>query len=87
MTLSGNNTLSRWPTDRHLLWLLHGVAAIAGAIVLLIVTFLVMSQDRKRFHDPECHDQQHDRSRDRGGSVQQPEQEPVSRPAGQSIVA
>ena len=42
MTLSGNNTLSRWPTDRLLLWLLQGAAAIAGAIVLLIVTFLVM---------------------------------------------
>ena len=42
MTLSGSNTLSRWPTDRLLLWLLRGVAAIAGAIVLLIVAFLVM---------------------------------------------
>lgn len=42
MTSSGSNTLSRWPTDRFLLWLLRGAAAIAGAIVLLIVTFLVM---------------------------------------------
>ena len=42
MTLSGSNTLSRWPTDRLLLWLLRGAAVIAGAIVLLIVVFLVM---------------------------------------------
>jgi len=42
MTLSSSNTLSRWPTDRLLLWLLRGAAAIAGAIVLLIVVFLVM---------------------------------------------
>ncbi|MDC8447492.1 MAG: phosphate ABC transporter permease subunit PstC [Nitrospira sp.] len=42
MTSSGNNTLSRWPTDRLLLWLLCGTATIAGAIVLLIVGFLVM---------------------------------------------
>jgi phosphate transport system permease protein len=42
MTSSTNNTLSRWPTDRLLLWLLRGAAAIAGAIVLLIVAFLVL---------------------------------------------
>lgn len=42
MTSSGSNTLSRWQTDHLLLWLLRGVAAIAGAIVLLIVVFLVM---------------------------------------------
>jgi phosphate transport system permease protein len=42
MTSSGNNTLSRWPTDRLLLWLLRGAAAIAGGIVFLIVAFLVM---------------------------------------------
>ncbi len=42
MISSGSNTLSRWPTDRLLLWLLRGVATIAGAIVLLIVAFLVM---------------------------------------------
>jgi phosphate transport system permease protein len=42
MTSSDSNTLSRWPTDRLLLWLLRGAAAIAGAIVLLIVAFLVM---------------------------------------------
>jgi phosphate transport system permease protein len=42
MISSGSNTLSRWPTDRLLLWLLRGVATIAGAIVLLIVVFLVM---------------------------------------------
>lgn len=34
--------MSRWPIDRFLLWLLRGTATIAGAIVLLIVTFLVM---------------------------------------------
>jgi phosphate transport system permease protein len=42
MTLSDSNTLSRWPTDRLLLWLLRGTAAIAGAIVFLIVAFLIM---------------------------------------------
>lgn len=42
MTSSGSNTLSRWPTDRLLLWLLRGAAAIAGAIVVLIVVFLVL---------------------------------------------
>ncbi|NOT22855.1 MAG: phosphate ABC transporter permease subunit PstC [Nitrospiraceae bacterium] len=42
MISSGSNTLSRWPIDRFLLWLLRGTATIAGAIVLLIVTFLVM---------------------------------------------
>lgn len=42
MTSSHNNTLSLWPTDRLLLWLLRGNAAIAGAIVLLIVAFLVV---------------------------------------------
>jgi phosphate transport system permease protein len=34
--------LSHWPTDRFLLWLLRGVAGIAGAIVLLILAFLIM---------------------------------------------
>jgi phosphate transport system permease protein len=42
MTSSDSNTLSHWPTDRLLLWLLRGTAAIAGAIVLLIVLFLVL---------------------------------------------
>ena len=42
MTSSGSNTLSRRPTDRLLLWLLRGAAAVAGAIVLLIVAFLVL---------------------------------------------
>lgn len=42
MTLSVNNTLSRWPTDRLLLWVLRGVAALAGAIVVLIVIFLIV---------------------------------------------
>jgi len=42
MTSSASNTLSRWPTDRLLLWLLRGAAAIAGAIVVLIVAFLVL---------------------------------------------
>ena len=42
MTSSASNTLSRWPTDRLLLWLLRGTAAIAGAIVVLIVAFLVL---------------------------------------------
>ena len=42
MTSSGSNTLSRWPTDRLLLWLLRGTATLAGAIVLLIVGFLVV---------------------------------------------
>ena len=42
MTLSRSNTLSRWPTDRLLLWLLRGATVVAGAIVLLIVAFLVM---------------------------------------------
>ena len=42
MTSSASNTLSRWSTDRLLLWLLRGAAAIAGAIVVLIVSFLVL---------------------------------------------
>lgn len=42
MTLSGNNTLPRWPADSLLLGLLRVVAVISGAIVLLIVVFLCM---------------------------------------------
>ncbi|ODT46817.1 MAG: phosphate ABC transporter permease subunit PstC [Nitrospira sp. SCN 59-13] len=42
MTSSSNNILSRWPTDRLLLWLLRGLAALAGAIVVLIVIFLLV---------------------------------------------
>jgi len=34
--------LSHWSTDRLLLWLLRGTATLAGAIVLLIVGFLVL---------------------------------------------
>ena len=41
MTSLSSNTLSRWPTDKLLYWSLHGTAAIAGAIVLLIVVFLI----------------------------------------------
>lgn len=42
MTSSHSNTSSLWPTDRLLLWLLRGIAMIAGTIVLLIVTFLIV---------------------------------------------
>jgi phosphate transport system permease protein len=42
MISSDSNILSRWSTDRLLLWLLRGTAAIAGALVLLIVLFLVL---------------------------------------------
>ncbi len=42
MTSSSNNTLSRWSTDDFLYWLLRGIAAIAGTIVVLIVAFLIM---------------------------------------------
>lgn len=42
MTSSHSNTSSLWPTDRLLLWLLRGVAAIACTIILLIVVFLIM---------------------------------------------
>jgi phosphate transport system permease protein len=42
MISSDSNILFRWPTDRLLLWLLRGTAAIAGAIVLLILLFLVL---------------------------------------------
>ncbi len=34
--------MSHWSTDRLLLWLLRGTATLAGAIVLLIVGFLVL---------------------------------------------
>jgi hypothetical protein len=37
-----SNTLSRWSTDELLCWLLRGIAAIAGTIVMLIVAFLVV---------------------------------------------
>ena len=39
-TSSGVNTLSRSRSDRILLWSLRGAAAIAGAIVLFIVSFV-----------------------------------------------
>ncbi|MGE0644534.1 MAG: phosphate ABC transporter permease subunit PstC [Nitrospira sp.] len=42
MTSSPSNTSSLWPTDLLLLWILRALATIAGAIVLLIVTFLIM---------------------------------------------
>ena len=42
MTSSHSNTLSRWSTDDLLCWLLRGFAAIAGSIVLFIVTFLIV---------------------------------------------
>ncbi|MBS0149310.1 MAG: phosphate ABC transporter permease subunit PstC [Nitrospira sp.] len=42
MTSLHSNTLFRWSTDDLLCWLLRGLAAIAGTIVMLIVTFLIM---------------------------------------------
>lgn len=42
MTLLSSNTSSRWSTDRVLCRILRGIAAIAGTIVMLIVTFLIM---------------------------------------------
>ncbi|MFO0779324.1 MAG: phosphate ABC transporter permease subunit PstC [Nitrospira sp.] len=42
MTSLHSNTLFRWSTDDLLCWLLRGLAAIAGTIVILIVTFLIM---------------------------------------------
>ncbi len=42
MTSLSSNILFLWPTDRLLLWLLRGIAVIAGAIVILIVAFLIM---------------------------------------------
>ena len=42
MTLSHSNTSSHWPIDKLLCWLLRGIAAIAGTIVLLIVVFLIV---------------------------------------------
>lgn len=42
MTSSHSNTSFLWPIDRLLLWLLRGIAAIAGMIVALILVFLVL---------------------------------------------
>ena len=42
MTSSHSNPSFLWPTDRLLLWLLRGIAVIAGTIVMLIVTFLIV---------------------------------------------
>ena len=42
MTSSNSNTLSRWSTDDLLCWLLRGIAAIAGMIVVLIIAFLIV---------------------------------------------
>jgi phosphate transport system permease protein len=42
MTLSNSNILSRWSIDELLCWILRSTAAIAVAIVLLIVIFLIV---------------------------------------------
>ena len=42
MTSSHSNILSHWSTDDCLCWFLRGLAAIAGMIVLFIVTFLIV---------------------------------------------
>lgn len=42
MTSFSSNTLSRWSIDGLLCWLLRGLAAIAGTMVLFIVVFLIM---------------------------------------------
>jgi phosphate transport system permease protein len=42
MTSLSSNTLSRWSTDELLCWLLRGIAAITGMIVVLIVAFLLL---------------------------------------------
>ncbi|MBS0153819.1 MAG: phosphate ABC transporter permease subunit PstC [Nitrospira sp.] len=42
MTSLRNNTLFHWSTDDLLCWLLRGLAAVAGTIVLLIGTFLIV---------------------------------------------
>lgn len=42
MTSLHSNTLSHWSTDDCLCWFLRGLAAVAGTIVILIVTFLIM---------------------------------------------
>lgn len=42
MTSLSSNTLSRWSTDELLCWSLRGIATIAGAIVILIVVFLIV---------------------------------------------
>jgi phosphate transport system permease protein len=42
MTSSSSNILSHWSIDEFLCWILRGTAAIAGAIVLLIVVFLIV---------------------------------------------
>lgn len=41
MTSSRSNISFRWPTDDLLCWLLRGIAAISGLVVVLIVGFLV----------------------------------------------
>src|SRR5262245_35305658 len=41
-TSSGSKALFPLPSDRLLLWILRGCAALAGAIVVLIVLFLVL---------------------------------------------
>ncbi len=42
MTSLRSNTLSHWSIDDLLCWLLRGIAATAGMIVLLIVVFLIV---------------------------------------------
>jgi phosphate transport system permease protein len=42
MTSSHSNTSFRWLTDQHLCWLLRGFAAVAGSIVMFIMTFLIL---------------------------------------------
>jgi phosphate transport system permease protein len=42
MTSLHSNTSFRWPTDDLLCWLLRGLAAIAGMVVVFIVAFLFL---------------------------------------------
>lgn len=42
MTSLHSNTLFHWSTDDFLCWFLRGLAGVAGTIVILIVTFLIM---------------------------------------------
>ncbi|MBX3330057.1 MAG: phosphate ABC transporter permease subunit PstC [Nitrospira sp.] len=50
MTSLRSNTLSRWPTDELLCWVLRGTATIAGTIVLLIVVFLIVEALPALYH-------------------------------------
>lgn len=42
MLLSGSNILSLSRSDERLIWILRGIAFVAGAIVLLILTFIAI---------------------------------------------